>query len=85
MNDQKGIVHLLFLIIVLLLIVLAVGFALVSLGVIKNPFPNLPFVGQIGSSQPSIQPKTQYQNPFDKNTQYVNPFEKYKNPFTINK
>ncbi len=83
MNAQKGVVHLFLLIIVLLLIILAVGFALISLGIIKNPLSNLPFIGQIGSNAPSVGLKTEYENPFKKQTQYVNPFEEYKNPFVV--
>lgn len=31
----------------------------------------------------SIELKTDYKNPFEKETQYVNPFEQYKNPFVL--
>lgn len=29
----------------------------------------------------AIEPKTEYENPFDQKTQYANPFSAYKNPF----
>ncbi len=29
----------------------------------------------------TVAPKTEYDNPFDKDSQYVNPFSSYKNPF----
>lgn len=33
----------------------------------------------------SVELKTSYKNPFDKNTQYANPFDTYKNPFIVSK
>lgn len=74
--SQKGIIHLA-LPVVLLLIIGAVILILVNLGVIKNPFQNLPFIGQ----GPKVSLQEEYKNPFDKETQYVNPFDEYKNPF----
>lgn len=82
MNNQKGIVHLALILVVLLILGGAVGFFLISKGVIKNPFQNLPFFGQKG---PAVNIKTEYENPFKKETQYVNPFDEYKNPFTVNR
>lgn len=76
--NQRGIIHLL-----LLLLVVAVIAGLVFAvykGYIKIP-SSVPFL----QNQPKVQPKTQYQNPFDQKTQYVNPFEEYKNPFVTNK
>lgn len=35
--------------------------------------------------QASVELKTAYKNPFEKDTQYVNPFQKYKNPFVVNR
>lgn len=81
MNNQKGVVHLVLIVVVLLLIAGAV-YALVYFGIIKNPLNNLPIVG---TSQPKVEVKTEYQNPFKKETQYVNPFQSYKNPFVIAK
>ena len=81
MENQKGIAHIL-LLIVILLAVGAVVYFLFSQGIIKNPFQNLRLPGQGGSS---VSLKSEYENPFDKNTQYVNPFEGYKNPFVVAK
>lgn len=74
MEKERGIIHLLPLLVVV--IAIAVGVYLISQGKV-----NLPFL----SNQPSVAVKTEYKNPFDKETQYVNPFDSYKNPFTIAK
>ena len=80
MNNQKGVIHLLIPLVILLLIV---GFStLVYLGVIKNPFTNIKLPGQ---NVPKVTVKSEYKNPFNKETQYVNPFQTYKNPFVIAK
>ncbi len=76
-NRQAGVIHLV-LPLILLLIIAAVVFTVVSLGIIKNPFKNLKLSGSKG---PVVSLQTQYQNPFDKSAQYVNPFSAYKNPF----
>ena len=81
MHKQKGVIHLA-LPLLLLLAIAAVFFALIYFGVLKNPFGNLPLIGK---KQPSVNLKTEYQNPFDKNSQYVNPFQTYKNPFVVNR
>lgn len=74
--NNKGVIHLALPFVFLL--VLAGGlFILVSLKIIK--LPALPFL----QKGPSVELKTEYKNPFDKETQYVNPFESYKNPFTV--
>lgn len=81
MLNQKGIAHILFLVI---LLVVGIG---VGLYLIKNPqilksranFPGF------GSKEPTVTVKTEYQNPFKKETQYVNPFQSYKNPFEVAK
>lgn len=44
-----------------------------------------PEVKKIYQKKPTVEIKTSYNNPFDKNTQYVNPFDKYKNPFVTNR
>lgn len=76
--NNKGVIHLALPFVFLL--VLAGGlFILVSLKIIK--LPSLPFL----QKTPSVDLKTEYENPFKKETQYVNPFETYKNPFTIAK
>lgn len=80
---QKGFIHLFLILIILLILIGAAFFGLVSLNIIKNPFQNLPFIGQIGNKSAQVEMKTEYENPFDKNTQYVNPFEEYKNPFIV--
>ncbi|MEK7617396.1 MAG: hypothetical protein AAB414_05080 [Patescibacteria group bacterium] len=62
----------------LLLILGAVIFIVISSGIIKTTtLPKLPGVGK----EPTVSLQKQYQNPFDKNAQYVNPFSQYKNPF----
>lgn len=76
MNNQKGIAHLLLLLVILLLAGAGVYF-LVNKGVIKNPLSNLP---SVGTKQPTIAVKSEYKNPFDKGSQYVNPFDQYKSP-----
>lgn len=83
MNNQRGVLHLA-LPLVILLIVGAAVFILVSLGVIKNPFSGLKVPG-IGQGGPKVEVKKEYENPFKKETQYVNPFENYKNPFEVAK
>lgn len=72
--SQRGIVHLLPL---LIIVVIAVVAFLLFQGKIK-----LPSLFQQG---PKVDLKTSYQNPFKKETQYVNPFDTYKNPFTVNR
>lgn len=62
---------------VILLIIAAVLFILISQGIVKNPLKGLPGV----QKEPTVSLQKQYQNPFDKSVQYVNPFSQYKNPF----
>ena len=81
MNNQKGVIHLL---LPLILLLAVVGFVvLIYFGVIKNPLKNfnLPFFNN--STKVSV--KEEYKNPFKKETQYVNPFQPYKNPFIVAK
>jgi len=52
--------------------------------VILLKIPSSP-LQKIVQKKPTVEVKTTYNNPFDKNTQYVNPFEKYKNPFATNR
>lgn len=77
-NNEKGIVHLL----LLLILVALVGGAvyLFYRGIVKLP-TSIPFL----QNQPKVDLKTEYKNPFKKETQYVNPFDKYKNPFVVNR
>lgn len=75
MVNQKGVIHLL----PLLLIVALVGAGiLVYLGVIKLPSESLP---PAEKKEPIVSLQNQYKNPFDKDAQYLNPFSQYKNPF----
>ncbi|MBI2327658.1 hypothetical protein HYU92_05070 [Candidatus Curtissbacteria bacterium] len=66
------------LILVVVFVIAAWGVAiylLVTKGLVKLPsFLNI-------KKEPTVELKTQYQNPFHKQSQYVNPFDKYKNPF----
>lgn len=82
MNTQKGFVHLIGLII--LLLAGAVLFALIYFKIIKNPLEYLPFFNPV-QQVPKISTKTEYKNPFKKDTQYINPFETYKNPFVVSR
>lgn len=79
--NQKGVIHLLAPLLLLLLIG-AVVFVLNRFGFIKLPtLPSVPLL----QKGPSVQLKSEYKNPFKKETQYVNPFDKYKNPFVVNR
>lgn len=82
MTNQKGVVHL-FLLLIILLIVGGSVYALVHFKIIK--LPN--FFGNAGkgSVTTKVELKSEYKNPFDKGTQYVNPFDQYKNPFVVAK
>lgn len=53
------------------IIIIALIYVLLVLGIIKNPF----------SKELNVSLREVYENPFDKDTQYVNPFSEYKNPF----
>ena len=71
--NQKGIIHLLPILVVLGLIGAVVFFLFkdklnISLG-----------------KKPKVKLEESYSNPFDKESQYVNPFETYKNPFTTSR
>ena len=78
MKDQKGIIHLFALLIIILVLALA-GFAVMKFGFIKIPSLN------IVQKKSLVELKTEYKNPFNKNTQYVNPFDQYKNPLVVNR
>ena len=65
-------------------IILLVGLVVVVAGVILFYVPSSP-LQKIIQKQSSVEIKTTYKNPFDKETQYMNPFEKYKNPFVANR
>lgn len=77
MNNQKGAVTLA-VPLLLLLVIGAILFFLISQGLIKLPskvIPTLPGKGK----EATVSLQTQYQNPFD--GKFVNPFSGYKNPF----
>jgi len=65
-------------------IILLVVIVVAVVGVILFYVPSSP-LQKIVQRQSSVEIKTTYKNPFDKNTQYMNPFEKYKNPFVANR
>lgn len=77
MNNQRGFLHLLPL---LLIVAVIVGAILIVSGKLKLPF-SVPFLNQ----GPKVDLKSEYKNPFNKETQYVNPFETYKNPFVVSR
>lgn len=76
MNNQKGVIALAPLAIIVILIILALIYFIFLKGIVKNP---------VSKSSPKQEPivtlKTDYNNPFNKDAQYVNPFATYKNPF----
>lgn len=78
--NQKGAIALVAPIL-LVLIIVAIVFILISQGFIKNPFKSfsLPTV----KKEPAVSLQKRYQNPFDKSAQYVNPFSEFKNPFDL--
>ena len=61
MEQQKGFAHILILLILLIGIVVGVYLVLTQ----TNLFPKA-FLPKIGSQQPSVSVKTEYQNPFKK-------------------
>lgn len=63
---------------VLLVIIAAVIFILISQGIIKLPSKLAPILTGKGQ-EPTVALQTQYQNPFE--GKFVNPFAGYKNPF----
>lgn len=73
MGFKKGFLHLLPIIIILVLTGIVI-FVLIQQGIIKKP-------SFLGSKKPTVELKTEYNNPFKKNTQYANPFNDFKNPF----
>ena len=60
----------------------AVAILLAVIFLVNSPSSPLQKIVQ---KKPTVETKTTYKNPFDKNTQYVNPFKKYKNPFVTNR
>ncbi len=74
MSSQKGVIHLLPLLLVLVLIGAALFF------IFKDKF-NLPKTPFQTAKEPTVTLKSEYKNPFKKENQYVNPFDQYKSPF----
>ena len=77
-KNQQGIAHIL--LILFLLVALVAGLYLLSRTTNFLPKAFFPNVGNLVQKQPTVEVKTEYQNPFDKKTQYVNPFDQYKSP-----
>lgn len=77
--SEKGVLHLAALFVILILLGAGI-FLLVSLGVIQNPLKKLADLPG-AKKEPTVSLQTSYKNPFDKSAQYVNPFASYKNPF----
>ena len=77
---KRGIVHPHTILVVgIILAVWALIFwVLVSKGIIKKP-------SLLKTQKPTVELKTEYKNPFDKETQFVNPFDQTKNPFAVAK
>lgn len=76
MFNQKGVVHLLLpVLIVLIVAALAVYF------IFFNKSFTIPGLSNLGKQEPKIAVKSEYKNPFKKENQYVNPFDEYKSPF----
>ena len=76
MEKQRGIAHIL-LIIIILAALAALGYFLLTKFGFK--LPSIPGIQQ----GPKVSLKSEYKNPFNKSTQYVNPFDQYKNPFVV--
>lgn len=77
MDQQKGFIHLLPVIVVLVLAIAAV--ILLGSGVVKLPSSLTNLLTK--KQEPTVEVKEDYKNPFDKEAQYVNPFDQYKSPF----
>jgi hypothetical protein len=71
-SNQKGIAHILLILLIVIIIGAAVAyFIFPKLGINT---PSLPGMKQ----EPKVEVKTEYQNPLKQETQYVNPFDQYK-------
>lgn len=65
---------------ILIFVSVIAAWALVIYLLAKNGIVKLPdFINP--KREPTVELKSQYNNPFHKESQYVNPFDKYKNPF----
>ncbi len=60
-----------------LVVIIAVAVGLLLLVLISKNKVSLPGA----KKEPTVQVKSEYKNPFNKDTQYVNPFDQYKSPF----
>lgn len=70
--NQKGIIHLI-LILILLVVAAVAAYFIFSNGKVPS-FTSAP-------KEPKVALKSEYKNPFEKKSQYVNPFDQYKSPF----
>lgn len=70
MKTKKGIVHLISLVLILAVLLVAAYFL----------YTRIVQKRLLKPQQPTVELKTEYNNPFDKSAQYVNPFSEYKNP-----
>ena len=72
-NYNKGVIHLLPLLLVAVVIIAVGAFLIFGKGRLK--------ITSIGKKEPKVSVNTEYKNPFKKQTQFVNPFDQYKSPF----
>lgn len=63
--------------------ILTVVIIVVAVTLLKHS--SSPLQNIIQKKPSSVEIKTTYKNPFDKNTQYANPFDRQKNPFVTNR
>ncbi|OGM32668.1 hypothetical protein A2803_01250 [Candidatus Woesebacteria bacterium RIFCSPHIGHO2_01_FULL_44_21] len=80
--QQRGIIHLLPLVLVGVLVVVLLALAVLSGGLPKSVQQTLL---RSTPESVSVSLSQEYNNPFDSNSQYVNPFSTYKNPFDLAK
>lgn len=78
MDNQRGIAHILLILIVVAVLAVAGYYLFTKFGF---KLPSIPGIQQ----GLKVSPKSEYKNPFEKSTQYVNPFETYKNPFVVSR
>ncbi len=77
---QKGNVALIPLLLLLGVIVVAVVVLGRSGKIPTSLAPLIPYAKTV-KKEPTVELKSEYQNPFDKSSQYTNPFSGYRNPF----
>lgn len=78
MSNQKGFVHIL---VPLIIIVLLGAIGLTIFTKINNKDEKTNPSSRKIETVKQIEPQTTYENPFDSQTAYQNPFEEIKNPF----